>query len=214
MADSFVFDGGVGGGFNVGEFISSYDNENHVAIGLAKLPSQFYDSVNLKTYLQILLEVLQKREDLLSEMLLQKNLEHAFGKQLDIIGEHAGITRGVGVSDVNYRKIIKLKILVNNSKGTHADVAEVLKVALGTGNIDIVPEYPAGFLFIPDVIPPDNSVMDIVADSLPITVKMATSAPYSESDRFCFAGGVGKGFSDVDAPDGSGGQLRSRKEYS
>ena len=66
---------------------------------------------------------------------------------MDIIGEHVGITRGVGVSDVNYRKIIKLKILVNNSKGTHADVAEVLKVALGTGNIDIVPEYPAGFIY-------------------------------------------------------------------
>ena len=67
MVDSFVFDGGVVEGFNVGEFISSYDNENHVAIGLcAKLPSQFYDSVNLKTYLQILLEVLQKRKIYLS----------------------------------------------------------------------------------------------------------------------------------------------------
>lgn len=214
MTDFFVFDGGVGSGFNEGEFASSYDDEDHVAIGLARLPSQFYDSVNLRTYLQILLEVLQEREELLSELLLQKDIEHASGKQLDVIGEHAGIARTVGLSDLNYRKIIKLKILANNSKGTHANVAEVLKLALGTDNIEIVPEYPAGFLFIPDITPPDNSIMDIVADALPITVKMATSAPYSTSDRFCFAGGVGKGFSDVDAPDGSGGQFRSRKEYS
>ena len=214
MTDFFVFDGGVGSGFNEGEFASAYNDEDHVVTGLSKLPSQFYDSVNLRTYLQILLEVLQEREDVLSEMLLQKDIEHASGKQLDIVGEHAGIARPVGLSDLSYRKLIKLKILANNSDGSHADVAEVLKLAVGTDNIEIVPEYPAGFLFIPDVPPPDNSIMDIVAASLPITVKMATSAPYSTNDRFCFAGGIGKGFSDVDAPDGSGGELRSRKEYS
>ena len=148
------------------------------------------------------------------EIIRQKGVEHAAGNQLDIIGEHAGIVRPVGLSDLNYRKLINLKILANNSNGSHADVSEVLKLAVGTDNIEIVPEYPAGFLFIPDITPPDNNIMGIVAASLPITVKMATSAPYSTNDRFCFAGGIGKGFSDVDAPDGSGGQFRSRKEYS
>lgn len=210
----FVFDGGDGGGFNDGEFVSASDAQDHIALGLARLPYQFRDSTLLRTYLELLLESLQDREDVIVEIIRQKGVEHAAGKQLDIIGEHAGIVRPVGLSDLNYRKLINLKILANNSNGSHADVAEVLKLAVGTDNIEIVPEYPAGFLFIPDITPPDNSIMDIVAAALPITVKMATSAPYSASPRFCFAGGTGIGFSDVDAPDGSGGQLRSRKEYS
>lgn len=210
----FVFDGGDGAGFNDGEFVSASDAQDHIALGLARLPYQFRDSNLLRTYLELLLESLQDREDVIVEIIRQKGVEHAAGKQLDIIGEHAGIVRPVGLSDLNYRKLINLRILANNSNGSHADVAEVLKLAVGTDNIEIVPEYPAGFLFIPDVPPPDNSIMDIVADALPITVKMATSAPYSTSDRFCFAGGIGKGFSDVDAPDGSGGEFRSRKEYS
>ena len=210
----FVFDGGDGAGLNDGEFVSAYDAQDHIALGLARLPYQFRDSTLLRTYLELLLESLQDREDVIVEIIRQKGVEHATGKQLDIIGEHAGITRPVGLSDLNYRKLINLKILANNSDGSHADVAEVLKLALGSDNIEIVPEYPAGFLFIPDVTPPDNSVMDIVVDSLPITIKMATSAPFSASPRFCFAGGTGAGFSDTDAPDGSGGQFRSRKEYS
>ena len=210
----FVFNGGDGGGFGDGEFISASDAQDHVALGLARLPYQFRDSSVLITYLELLLESLQSREDVIVEIIRQKGIEAAIGVQLDIVGEHAGIPRPIGLSDLNYRKLISLKILANNSHGSHADVAEVLKLAVGTDNIEIVPEYPAGFLFIPDITPPDNSIMDIVAAALPITVKMATSAPYSASPRFCFAGGTGIGFSDVDAPDGSGGQLRSRKEYS
>lgn len=214
MTDFFALEGGDGLGLDEGEFISFYSNTDHVVRGLSRLPEQFKDSENFKHLIQIFLEEIQELEDNISEFLRQLNIDTATGFQLDGLGEDAGVRRPEGMSDLNFRKIVKLKRLANTSDGTHSDVAEVIKAACETEGITITPEYPAGFLFVSDAVVPDNFIMDIVSKALPITVKMATSTPYSTNDRFCFNGGTGKGFSSVGYPAGTGGEFRGRKEYS
>ncbi len=214
MTDLFALEGGDGLGLNEGEFISFYSNTDHVARGLSRLPEQFRDSENLKHLIQIFLEEIQELEDSISELQRQLNVDSAVGVQLDGLGEDAGVKRPYGMSDLNFRKIVKLKRLANTSDGTHSDVATVIKTACETQGITITPEYPAGFLFVSDSVVPNNFIMDIVSKALPITVKMATSTPYSTNSRFCFKGGVGRGFSSVGYPAGTGGELRGRKEYS
>jgi hypothetical protein len=214
MTEPFVFEGGEGAGFNDGEFTSYYNNYDHVAKGLARLPYQFQDSENLKHFIQILLEEVQEVEDCIAEYLRQLGVDEAIGEQLNLLGEDVGIKRTLGMSDLEFRKLVRLKILANTSDGTHADVAEIIKLACETDGIVITPEYPAGFLFISDAPVPTGLEMGIVAESLPLTVKMATSTPFSTNDRFCFFGGTGKGFSSVGYPSGTGGEFRGRKEYS
>jgi len=220
MTDYFVFDGGEGLGFGDsgddtvgGEFISALDDVDHVTRGLSRLPNQYYESENLKFLEQTFLEELQELESNVQAYIQQQSLDSATGVNLDMIGEDVGYRRPVGASEESYRKKIRLKILANTSKGRYEDFSAAIKLAAETDNITTQVEYPAGFSFAVDVPLPTDDTLYLVKDTLPITVKMATSSPFSTSDRFCFAGGVGKGFTDVDAPVGSGGQFRSRKEF-
>lgn len=212
--DNFTLNGEDGQGFNEGVFVSAYDLPPHVTRGLSTLPSQFIDSEKLRALLQIFLEEIEELSLVIMELKRQQDYEYAVGAQLDVIGERLGYVRPFGYSDEHYRSHLKLKILSNNSTGTQPYIYSMLKEAVGTNNIEIIPEYPAGFLFITDTTPPLDGRMNIVAEALPIAVRMSTSTPYSTNDRFCFFGGSGKGFSSVGYPAGTGGEFRGRKNYS
>lgn len=214
MVDNFVFENGDGLGFNEGEFAGIGQPVDHISRGLSRLPYQFTDSLNLRHLIEIHLKEIQEIEYACQDVLRQKDIEYATGVQLDGIGELVGVTRSHNQSDLNFRKTIKLKIMVNSSEGTYPEVYEILKFALETNNVEIIPEYPAGFLFIADVPIPQNSVLEMVKDAIPITVKMATIAKHSTNPAFCFFGGTGAGFGSVGYPSGTGGEFRGRKEYS
>lgn len=85
------------------------------------------------------------------------NIDTAVGKQLDILGEYIGTDRyytndGVvaALSDEDYRIILKLKIIANNSNQSHKEIDETLYRFFGndvrmdsSGNMEIEYFIPA-----------------------------------------------------------------------
>ena len=106
----FGFSESDGLGFEEGIFSSIEPDVNHVERGLARLPSQFYNSTILKTLLQIYLEELQEIEETLYDIKRFSSIDEAFGFQLDIIGEVLG-KRREGLLDEEYRKYLKVQVI-------------------------------------------------------------------------------------------------------
>lgn len=211
----FGFEGGEGLGFGDlddplvgGIFASLAPTTDHVTRGLSYLPWQFDDSVKLKEYIKILLEEIQEIEEALFEILREKSLDSAVGFQLDIIGEQIGKRREGVTDDDEYRKLLRVQIAVNSSEGTAGTVIDLWKYLLNTDTVQLQEEYPAGIrLYAPGAIP-TKSILESVASTVPVTVKVGFVAD-STGTPFCFNGGVGLGFSSVEAPT-VGGQWVSR----
>jgi hypothetical protein len=174
---------------------------NHVTRGLSRLPEQFKRSPKFKRFLEICLEELQEIEEVIYKINQQKSLEFAVGVQLDGIGDDVGISRNGILNDDVYRNRIAAKILINSSEGTSKNVLDTWATLLKNNNVELKEEFPAGIvLFSPKAID-DPSILELVSQAVPITVKVAVLAIKNEGElAFCFEGGVGAGFGDEDDP--------------
>lgn len=206
-SEYFGFSESDGLGFGVGIFASLEPDINHVKNGLAELPSQFFDSTNLRTVLQIYLEEVQEIEQLLYDYQRFSSIEGAFGVMLDRIGEDVGVRRE-GLDDEDYRKVIKVKIISNSSEGTADTVISLWKFLLDTDDVSLKEEFPAGIELFSPTKTPTLEMIETVSEVVPITVKVGFLAGVSGTP-FCFAGNVGLGFSSTESPT-SGGQFVSR----
>lgn len=212
----FVFDGGDGLGFGSlddplmgGIFSTLSPATDHVAIGLASLPFQFDDSTVLRELLTIYLEEVQEYEQLLYDVLAQQSLDEAVGFQLDIIGEQIGKRREGVTNDETYRRLLKVQIAINTSKGQAKTVTDVWKYLLNTSNVQLREEFPAGIRLYAEGSIPTKEILESVARTVPITVKVGFVAGVSSGQPFCFEGNTGLGFSSVESPT-TGGRFVSR----
>jgi len=78
--------------------------------------STMKEKSNLMKLMEVLSNNFSKSQDQLIEIRDYFTLENAEGVQLDVIGKIAGQIRN-GLSDVEYRKKIKIKIAINNGSG-------------------------------------------------------------------------------------------------
>lgn len=177
---------------------------DHVTRGLSRLPEQFKDSENFKHLLQIFLEEIQEIEDTLQDILLQKNIDNAEGVQLDGIGEHLGRKRQ-GLSDIEYRKILKIQRALNAGEGNYASAISVWKALVETEDVYLKEEFPAGVLFYSGGGAPTQDEIEIVEAALPITVTASYISSFEDVPPFVFEGGTGLGFGTTEDPSIGGG---------
>lgn len=166
---------------------------DHVADGLAYLPPEFSESPVLKEVLTIYLERIQKLQDVLDDILFQRDIENAEGVQLDGLAEILGVKRE-GLSDVDLRNRLQIQKILNASEGTYPVVFDLWKRLLGSDQANITPEYPAGVSLYSGVGISDFSILDTLTQALPLTVTASITASFDADPAFCFEGGDGEGY--------------------
>lgn len=176
---------------------------DHVTRGLGRVPEQFKESPIFNELLEIFLEEIQEVEQCLFDIVYQKAIDTAVGFQLDIIGEHVAVLRQ-GMDDTEYRKAIKIRKIINASQGQYETVIQLWRLLLGSPTATLTESFPAGVQLYSDVGISDFTIIDTLAEALPITVVPSLITSYSANPAFCFNGGTGDGFSSVFAPSTGG----------
>jgi hypothetical protein len=103
---------------------------NRVERAKSLLLSQFKDSPNINTVLEVFIDELQALEDNLIELQELRTLRGAFGVFLDVIGESVGVLRG-SYTDQDYKNAIKIAMAKSNTSATREDI---LKIAILLSN--------------------------------------------------------------------------------
>lgn len=121
-----------------------------VVDGQELLLFQFQDSPRLKALLGIYLKQIQEIEDALWLELQQRDINQAAGIYLDQIGNLIGQPRS-GLLDLAYRDLLRARIAANRSKGTSADIIDVIQALFG--NVGMLSEdYPAKVIYDTDAL--------------------------------------------------------------
>lgn len=79
---------------------------------------------NITKLLRALTAPVQALEDMLQQLMSERSIDTAVGKQLDVIGRLAGQPR-LGLDDETYRRYIRARIAAHNSDGTTEDLITV-----------------------------------------------------------------------------------------
>ena len=81
---------------------------------------------------------MQDLENVIYDIATKRGLETATGLTLDYLGEIPGVSRPIGMSDNDYRNLIKWKILVNRSGGEPDTLLDALKILTGADDVNII----------------------------------------------------------------------------
>jgi hypothetical protein len=104
-------------------------NTKHIGQAFARLLTQFQDKQRLKKVIEILLRPLQEAEDMFWSLYEDRRLDNAEGAQLDILGRII-LERRDGLSDTDFRAIIRVKVRVLRSNGSAADLMAITDLML------------------------------------------------------------------------------------
>lgn len=121
-----------------------------VVDGQELLLFQFQDSPRLKALLGIYLKQIQEVEDALWLELKQRDIDQAAGIYLDQIGDLIGQPRS-GLLDLPYRDLLRARIASNRSKGTSADIIDVIQALFGNAGV-LSEDYPAKVIYDTDAL--------------------------------------------------------------
>lgn len=122
-------------------------NLDHVDQSLNARLEDFRGLPRFEELVRILAEEVQEIEDALWQI-AQDDVDSAIGVQLDGFGEIVGAERE-GLSDANYRALIRATIRANRSEGTTPDLYSIVTAATGstaTGQARLEFYPPAGFI--------------------------------------------------------------------
>ena len=110
------------------------------------LPNQFQHKGKIEVLISAFAKQMQELITVFSEVDKLTDLETSFGKNLDYLGDIASVSRKSAyeilkkekdfvVSDEEYKKIIKYKVLKNNSECTYEDIMKSIFLLWDTNNI-------------------------------------------------------------------------------
>lgn len=127
-------------------------NTQHAAEGLQLFIDRYKDKPRMASLNNIFLKQVQDLEDAFFQQITDRAIDAAVGVQLDILGDIVGQPDRAGLSDDDYRTIIKARIKVNRSDGHGDQMLEILNlIATATGaetpvQIILIEHPPAGFV--------------------------------------------------------------------
>ncbi len=110
---------------------------------ISRLITQWQDKPNVVGLLKSYIDNVQVVEDIYEQLNTERGIETAIGVQLDVLGLIVGVLRE-GRTDDDYRIAIKGQIAINTCDGTEMKITEALTILLGTSDITIKDNYPAG----------------------------------------------------------------------
>lgn len=123
---------------------------DHADEGVALLLAQFRDKPRLEALLQSFLAEVQELENQAFAVAAYRQLDLAFGVQLDILGAIVGEGRN-GRTDESYRNAIRVRILINDSDGqveTLIAIADLYESVELNGGSVVVKEYQPAALTV------------------------------------------------------------------
>ena len=116
---------------------------NVVEIAISRLPAEFQDKEVLVGFITSLLGEAQVCEDVIYDLIELRMLGTAFGVQLDAYGKLVDENRG-GLSDDDYRDVLRVKILSNLSNGQTETLISIVSRLTGSDDVRVLDIYPAG----------------------------------------------------------------------
>lgn len=172
----------------------------------------------LETLLSVLVTPMQRLENALYQLLIQRTVDLAVGVQLDVLGRIVGQPRG-GLIDNVYRRIIRARIATNRSTGKREELLNIAALVISNVSAKLFEQDQANatwFLRV-DAVATDGPTMTILTSLIKSAVAAGVrptvqSAPTTPGGMFKFSGGVaGPGF-DNTASLGTGGQLADYRD--
>ena len=149
---------------------------DYAAKFVPKLTGQFEDSPKLKGMVKAILDALTELETAGDQLITDRWIDTAIGKQLDGAGYIVGEARR-GRDDKTYRKAIKFKVFVNTSKGTPNDLVRAVKFLTDPRDCQYLESYPATAILFTDSfeVPPDihsqiQSMAPVAISEVPVCV--------------------------------------------
>jgi len=101
---------------------------DYASIMYSRLLEQYKNATNVKKIMAVYAPQLEELEQICYQLMYERlDINKAFGKGLDYIGEIIGIDRK-GLSDDSYRQLIKGKIGVNGSEGIPNHIIAITKL--------------------------------------------------------------------------------------
>lgn len=82
---------------------------------------------NITSLVTAIGQEVQALENCFSGLYQFRNIDLSVGAQLDGIGEMAGVLRPTGMSDPDYRSLIRFQIFLNSASGTPEDVLRAMQ---------------------------------------------------------------------------------------
>ena len=119
--------------------------EEHSTRVLKELPEQFKNKPNLEKFLKVFTEEMDEIEGMFYDLLFERGLSNAVGKQLDVIGEIVKEPRQ-GRDDTTYKAAILLRIGFNTANSTEDSVIGLLSSLFQTDNLFIQEDFPANLI--------------------------------------------------------------------
>lgn len=116
--------------------------DNHVERALGLLVSQFFDSEKLKALVASVVQEIQDIDSVAWGMTFQRDLNTAFGLQLDGLGDIVGEPRN-GRDDEDYREALRFRVFINGSFPTPPAIINAVRVATDASLVLYWEYYPA-----------------------------------------------------------------------
>lgn len=155
--------------------------ESHVEDALARLVSQFKEKPKIEGFITAFIRPLELMETSLIDILNNRWVMTAIGKQLDLLGSIVGETRR-GRTDAEYRIGILIRIAINTSMGTPENTIAIFSLVTGATVVNLYEYFPG--------------VVELYAN-----VNFEFNFINCGADAFAFEGGIdGLGFGDVFDP--------------
>lgn len=137
-------------------------NTEHILQARARLIAQYVGKPRIDEILCIYVDQIQLLENALWQLATLRTIDTGEGIQLDGIGDIVGQERQ-GLSDADYKPLLRARIKANNSEGTGPDILAVADAALnepGPGSIRFDPKPPASYeLTFTEPIPFADEIM-------------------------------------------------------
>lgn len=153
------------------------ETTEHGDQGVARLIAQYPGKPRLEALLRIYLDEVQQIEVALFDLATDRFLDVAIGAQLDGIGDIVGQERQ-GLSDVDYRPLLRARVQANRSEGTVPDIYEVAVATLdgSIGDVRIEQKFPAGVhvRFLKQLSFDEHIVNDVLQDAGAAGVRVVT----------------------------------------
>lgn len=159
---------------------------DYQTIAVSRLSSQFNNSPKLKALISAIVAPLGVLETSADELIANRWIDTAIGKQLDGCGLIVGELRG-GRNDTDFRTAIKFRIFVNTSAGTPFDVMQGLKILTFPTDMQYQEQYPATVLLFTNGYFVNSEIQFAIQDISPVAISTVPVAVSFADKPFRFS---------------------------
>lgn len=118
--------------------------DNYVELAQSRLVQLFRENKSNNDLLGNLVTPIQELEEEFFQLLNLKSIENGIGYQLDVIGKILNVDRN-GVSDDEYKVLLYIQTLINNSGGEPESIINILDLLIEPDKISYTELYPASY---------------------------------------------------------------------